>query len=82
MAELLSCKEVPVEVDFYGLYLQDWDDSQVPVLFPEGWEAGPFLRARQGRLDITSGGHSHTAGLTTEEWDAEPPSLQGPDAPG
>ncbi|MGW0538110.1 hypothetical protein [Streptomyces sp. NPDC003032] len=77
MAEMISCEEVPVEIDFYGLYLQDWDDSQVAVPFPEGWEAGPFLRARPGRLDITSGGHTHTAGLTVEVWDAEPPAPSG-----
>lgn len=72
MAEMITCAEVLVEVDFYGIYLQDWDDSQVPVPFPEGWEAGPFLRARRGRLDITSGGHTHTAGLTVQVWDTEP----------
>lgn len=77
MAELISREEVPVEVDFYGLYLQDWDDSQVPVPFPKGWEAGPFLQARSGRLDITSGGHTHTAGLTVEVWDAEPSAPSG-----
>ncbi|MVO87780.1 hypothetical protein GPA10_24215 [Streptomyces sp. p1417] len=77
MSELISREEVSVEVDFYGIYLQDWDDSQVPVPFPEGWEAGPFLRARPGRLDITSAGHTHTAALTVEVWDAEPPAPSG-----
>ncbi|MFD5704208.1 hypothetical protein [Streptomyces lasiicapitis] len=77
MAKLISREEVPVEVDFYGLYLQDWDDSQVPVPFPQRWEAGPFLSARPGRLDFTSGGHTHTAGLTVEVWDTEPSAPVG-----
>lgn len=52
MPELISREEVPVDIDYYGLTLEDWDDSQVPVLFPQGWEAGPFLQARPGRLDV------------------------------
>lgn len=52
MPELLSREEVPVEVDFYGFALQDFDDTQVLVGFPEGWERGPFLTSRTGRLDL------------------------------
>ncbi|MFH9069719.1 hypothetical protein [Streptomyces alboflavus] len=77
MAELISREEVPVEVDYYGLALEDWDDSQVPVPFPEGWEAGPFLQARTGRLDFTSAGHTHTATMTIEVWDQEPAAPPG-----
>ncbi|WP_125264469.1 hypothetical protein [Streptomyces alboflavus] len=77
MPKLISSGEVPVDVDFYGLYLQDWDDSQVPVPFPKEWEAGPFVHARPGRLDFTSGGHTHTAALTVEVWDSEPPTPSG-----
>ncbi|WP_282790872.1 hypothetical protein [Streptomyces sp. CC224B] len=72
MAQLISREEVPVDIDYYGLYLQDWDDIQVPDPFPKGWEAGPFLTTRTGRLDITSAAHTHTATLTVEVWDQEP----------
>jgi hypothetical protein len=72
MPELLSREEALVEVDFYGFALQDFDDGQVPVGFPEGWERGPFLTSRPGRLDFTSGGHTHTATLVIEVWDSEP----------
>ncbi|THC40901.1 hypothetical protein [Streptomyces sp. A1499] len=77
MARLIKREEVPVEVDFYGFALQDYDDAQVPCSFPEGWEAGPFLTARHGRLDFTSGGHTHTAALVIEVWDQEPSAPSG-----
>ncbi|GAB3957072.1 hypothetical protein [Streptomyces sparsus] len=61
-------------VDFYGLCLQDADDTAVPVLYPEDREqGGRFLVALEGRLDIESAGHSHTAALEVEVWDREPP---------
>lgn len=72
MPGLVSREEVPVEVDFYGFALQDFDDAQVPVPFPEDFERGPFLTPHQGRLDFTSGGHTHTATLVIEVWDREP----------
>ncbi|AZM57055.1 hypothetical protein DMA15_34530 [Streptomyces sp. WAC 01529] len=77
MPELLSREEVPVEVDFYGFALQDFDDAQVPSLFPEGWEQGPYLTSLPGRLDFTSGGHTHTATLVIEVWDTEPSAPSG-----
>ncbi|MFE0178487.1 hypothetical protein ACFWZ2_39885 [Streptomyces sp. NPDC059002] len=77
MPELVSHGEVPVEVDFYGFALQDYDGMQVPSRFPEGWERGPFVAAHHGRLDFTSGGHTHTAALTVEVWDAEPLAPSG-----
>ncbi|MFD9904496.1 hypothetical protein [Streptomyces sp. NPDC059063] len=77
MAELISREEVPVEVDFYGLALEDWDDSQVPIPFPEDWEQGPFLTAHPGRLSFTSAGHTHTASVTIEVWGQEPAAPPG-----
>ncbi|GGR08958.1 hypothetical protein GCM10010280_65960 [Streptomyces pilosus] len=50
---------------------QDFDDSQVPVLFPEGFESGPCLTAHPGRRDFYSAGPTHTASLTVEVWDGE-----------
>ncbi|MFJ2819407.1 hypothetical protein [Streptomyces sp. NPDC087294] len=72
MPQLISRQEFPVMVDFNGWALQDWDDTQVPVLFPEGFEYGPFLGAYPGRLDFSSAGHTHTASLTVEVWDSVP----------
>ncbi|TQJ92493.1 hypothetical protein [Streptomyces sp. SLBN-31] len=78
MAELVRQQELDVEVDFYGFALQDVDDTQVPVGYPEGREAGrAFLTAREARLDIESAGHTHTATLSAEVWDAEPPAADG-----
>ncbi|MGW7720397.1 hypothetical protein ACWGKK_39715 [Streptomyces chartreusis] len=77
MADLISRREYPVLVDYGGWALQDLDDSQVPVLFPEDFEHGPFLRAQPHRLDFTSAGHTHEAALTVEVWSAEPPVPPG-----
>ncbi|MER8220759.1 hypothetical protein ABTZ58_09240 [Streptomyces sp. NPDC094143] len=77
MAELIRCQDYPVSVDYGGWALQDFDDSQVPVLFPEGYESGVFLTAHPGRLDFHSAGHTHTASVTVEIWDGEPPVPAG-----
>ncbi|MEU8591602.1 hypothetical protein AB0C59_32090 [Streptomyces sp. NPDC048664] len=75
MAELIREQDLDVEVDFYGFALQDVDDTRVPLEYPEGREAGgAFVTAREGSLDIESAGHTHTATLTAEVWDAEPPA--------
>ncbi|MEO3978053.1 hypothetical protein [Streptomyces sp. CAU 1734] len=60
-------------VDYHGLCLQDVDDVVVPVRWPEGWSAGEFLVAREGRIDLTSAGHTHEAVMRVEVWDGEPP---------
>ncbi|MCT9138459.1 hypothetical protein [Streptomyces violarus] len=72
MASLIRRQECPVNVDHNGWALQDFDDTQVPVLFPEGFEGGTFLTGHPGRLDFYSAGHTHTASLTVEIWDGEP----------
>ncbi|MER6129828.1 hypothetical protein ABT173_46195 [Streptomyces sp. NPDC001795] len=77
MAELVSRREYPVHVDHGGFALQDWADGRVPVRFPEGFQHGVFLAAHPGRLDFTSAGHTHTASLDVEVWDAEPPVPSG-----
>ncbi|MFE2968460.1 amidohydrolase family protein [Streptomyces sp. NPDC059340] len=75
MAGLIRQQKLAVEVDFYGFALQDLDDTQVPLEYPEGREAGgAFLTAHEGRLDIESAGHTHTAAMTAEVWDGEPPT--------
>ncbi|MFD0413732.1 hypothetical protein [Streptomyces sp. NPDC127108] len=77
MAELISREVVRVPVDYYGLAVEDWDDSQVPVPFPEDWEQGPFLTAHPGRLSFTSAGHTHSATMTIEVWDQPVPAPPG-----
>ncbi|MEU0048422.1 hypothetical protein ABZ299_12305 [Streptomyces sp. NPDC006184] len=77
MAELVSRRQYPVEVDHGGFALEDADDRHVPVGFPEDFERDVFLSAHPGRLDFMSAGHTHTADLTVEIWDAEPPVPSG-----
>lgn len=77
MASIITRQEYPVQVDYSGWALQDFDDAQVPVLFPEGFEGDTFLDARPGRLDFLSAGHTHTASLTVEVWDGEPEQPTG-----
>lgn len=75
MARQLSRAEIEVEVDFYGWALQEADDSLIPERYPSGREdnEGQVMTPREGRLDILSAGHTHTANLVAEVWDAEPP---------
>ncbi|MEV8455494.1 hypothetical protein AB0467_28630 [Streptomyces sp. NPDC052095] len=65
----------PVEVEFFGFCLQEGDTAAVPVQFPEGWDTeGGFLTTCEGRLDVRSAGHTHTADLVVEVWDQPPPA--------
>ncbi|MFK0261408.1 hypothetical protein ACIQU1_08765 [Streptomyces angustmyceticus] len=72
MANLLHRQEMEVEVEFYSFALQEADDNLVPSPFPEGSESGNFLSFLERRIDIESGGHTHTASLAAEVWDSEP----------
>lgn len=74
---IVSRQTLAVEVEFFGFSLQERDEAAVPVLFPEGWDPGAssgFLTSQQGRLDVESAGHTHTARLEVEVWDSEPPA--------
>ncbi|MFK0293929.1 hypothetical protein ACIQU6_26155 [Streptomyces sp. NPDC090442] len=73
MADLLSRQELEVEVEFYSFALQEADDSLVPIRFPEELASEEFATFRTRRIDLTSGGHSHTALLSVEVWDGQPP---------
>lgn len=77
MVKLVKRQELPVEVDFHGWALQDWDDAQVPSTFPDGFDGESFLTPFPGRLDFSSAGHTHTAHLTVEVWDDQPPQPEG-----
>jgi len=76
MASVVRRQEIGIPVTFHGFALQEYDDMEVPVPFPEGrteFEDPPFLTAYAMRLDVYSAGHTHTAVLVAEVWDGEPP---------
>lgn len=73
MARLVRRQRVDVYVGYFVFGLQDSDDAVVPVPFPDDFHRGVFLGTHPGRLDITSGGHTHTATVGVEVWDAAPP---------
>ncbi|GGX40687.1 hypothetical protein GCM10010353_65070 [Streptomyces chryseus] len=77
MAQLVRQQRVDAYVGYFAFGLQDSDDAALPVPFPDDFHHGAFLTTHPGRLDITSGGHTHTATVNLEVWDAAPPP-QGP----
>ncbi|MFF4590925.1 hypothetical protein [Streptomyces sp. NPDC001388] len=44
----------------------------MPVPFPDGFTRGVFRNVFPGRLDIFSAGHTHTASVDIEVWEAQP----------
>ncbi|MFJ4539721.1 hypothetical protein ACIP39_27705 [Streptomyces tibetensis] len=72
MAELVRQQHLDADVSYHGFGLQESDDGDLPVPFPDDFEQGVFLNGFPGRLDIFSGGHTHTAVVTVEVWDGEP----------
>ncbi|MER7722034.1 hypothetical protein ABTX99_34815 [Streptomyces flaveolus] len=73
MARLVRRQRVSAYVGYYAFGLQESDDAALPVPFPDDFRRGAFLRTHPGRLDITSGGHTHTATVDVEVWDAAAP---------
>ena len=73
MAELVRQQSVDVYVAFHAFGLQESDDAGLPVPFPDDFDSDAFLGVHPGRLDITSGGHTHTATVAVEVWDGPPP---------
>ncbi|MEU1277247.1 hypothetical protein [Streptomyces sp. NPDC005805] len=69
MAHLVQRLVLPADVGYHAFALQESDDGDLPVPFPDDYEQGVFLNAFPGRLDFYSGGHTHTAALTVEMWD-------------
>ncbi|MFJ2774319.1 hypothetical protein [Streptomyces sp. NPDC087300] len=59
----------PVYVERFLLWLQEAYED-VMDSWPEG--AQGLVSAEHGRVDIRSGGHTHTAAFTIEVWDAPP----------
>ncbi|WP_228454546.1 hypothetical protein [Streptomyces alkaliphilus] len=78
MAVLVDERVLTAWVEFYGMCLQDEDDTRVPVPFPEGFEDNTgFLTARPGRIDLRSAGHTHNPSMTVQVWDGPPPAPPG-----
>ncbi|MGW7199025.1 hypothetical protein [Streptomyces chryseus] len=73
MAQLVRWQRVEAYVGHFAFGLQDSDDAALPVPFPDDFARGVFLGTHPGRVDITSGGHTHTATVNVEVWDAAPP---------
>jgi hypothetical protein len=64
--------DLAADVGYHAFALQESDDAVLPVLFPDGFQQGVFLRSWPGRLDFYSGGHTHTAAVAAEVWDGPP----------
>ncbi len=74
MARWVRRQSLEPRIEYYGLCLQEEDDALLPALYPEGvTHADGFVTAREGRVDIRSAGHTHTAAMTVEVWDGCPP---------
>ncbi len=79
MAQLVRQQRVDAYVGHHAFGLQESDDGELPMPFPDDYESGVFLNGFPGRLDFYSGGHTHTATLIVEVWDGPPPE-QDPSA--
>ncbi|MDX3131228.1 hypothetical protein PV367_15895 [Streptomyces europaeiscabiei] len=74
MAELVRQQQVDAYVGFHAFGLQASDDAELLAPFPDDFDFGVCLSTHPGRLDITSGGHTHTPTVTVEVWDDAPPA--------
>lgn len=71
----MSRQEFEVSVDFYHFGLQESDDADLPVPYPDEMDLddGWLVKSWPGRIDFRSAGHTHTAKATVEVWDGAPP---------
>ncbi|MEU6113518.1 hypothetical protein ABZ840_02945 [Streptomyces sp. NPDC047117] len=80
MARLRRANARKVYVTYGSWCVQDAYECADPVYPDEGngrpgditYGAG-FLTEYTGRFDVASAGHTHTAAVTVEQWDAAPP---------
>ncbi|MGW1881572.1 hypothetical protein [Streptomyces sp. NPDC001970] len=73
MAELIRQQRFGADVGYHSFCLQESDDAELPVPYPDDSVFGQFLTTFPGRIDIFSAGHTHTAAVTAEVWDDRPP---------
>ncbi|QKW48690.1 hypothetical protein [Streptomyces buecherae] len=71
----MSRQSIAVQVDYSAFALQEEDDTQVPVMYPEGRVrlGTSLLVSHSMRVDVESAGHTHEALLAVEVWSGEPP---------
>ncbi|WP_055564731.1 hypothetical protein [Streptomyces atriruber] len=73
MADLVREQRFDVFVDNYAFaFVESWD-ADLPVEFPDGFDAGVFVNAFPGRIDVGSAGNTHTAAVTVQVWGGAPP---------
>ncbi|MGW7071713.1 hypothetical protein ACWGII_22850 [Streptomyces sp. NPDC054855] len=76
MAELVQEQRLEVFVDSFAFaFVESWD-ADVPVEFPDAFNAEVFVNAFPGRVDLCSAGHTHTAAVTVQVWDGAPPAQE------
>lgn len=73
VAQLMRQQRVDAYVGYHAFGLQESDDADLAVPCPDDFDTSAFLSTHPGRLDITSGGHTHTATVNVEVWDGPPP---------
>ncbi|WP_051856670.1 hypothetical protein [Streptomyces sp. NRRL B-1347] len=66
---LLHREQFPVQIERFLLWLQEAGEDAIDD-WPE--DADGLVSAQHGRVDIKSGGHTHTAAFTVEVWDSPP----------
>ncbi|MFC8125401.1 hypothetical protein [Streptomyces sp. NPDC057302] len=74
MAELVQEQRLAVFVDSFAFTFQESWDADLPVEFPDAFNAGVFVTAFPGRVDLCSAGHTHMAAVTVQVWDGDPPA--------
>ncbi|MEV6757103.1 hypothetical protein [Streptomyces sp. NPDC051214] len=77
MAELVRVQRLYVLVDSFAFSFQEFWDADLPIEFPDAFSADAFVNAFPGRVDFCSAGHTHTAAVTVQVWDADPPVEDG-----
>lgn len=74
MADLVQEQQLAVFVDSFAFAFQESWDADLPVEFPDAFNADVFVNAFPGRVDVCSAGHTHTAAVTVQVWDGSPPA--------
>ncbi|MEU7581010.1 hypothetical protein AB0B50_25790 [Streptomyces sp. NPDC041068] len=73
MADPVQEQLFDVFVDNYAFaFVESWD-AELPVEFPDGFDADVFVNAFPGRVDVSSAGDTHTVAMTVQVWDGAPP---------
>lgn len=76
MAELVQEQRLEVFVDSFAFaFLESWD-ADLPVEFPDAFDAEVFVNAFPGRVDVSSAGHTHTAAVTVQVWGEGTPPVE------